>query len=753
MDNKVSFEVELKTDDKGVIHATASMHNLENAIRDVKNGTSSYVENIGKVSIAMDALSNMVGKLNAAIKSLTSSYAAQETAEAKLAQVMRNTMGASDAEFQSIKDLTSAQQQLGVIGDEVQLAGAQELGTYLEKTETLKKLIPVMNDMVAQQYGLEASQESAVGIATMLGKVMEGQVGALSRYGYSFDEVEEKILKFGTEEERATVLAKVVTESVGGMNEALAQTDSGKMAQLSNYLGDIKEQMGAVAASFAPMLDYITMAGDMATSIGSITQAFTMAVPAVKAFGTALISNPIGIVVAAVAALGAALYALYENCDEFRNGVDNLFSSLSDLIGGIIDAASELYDSLKPAIDIVWAAFKKLMSLWLQLVGSYLSNLIKGLKWLATTLGGAIKTKIQNVVRMFQAMNAAVRSAWDWIKKLLGIEDDLADTTDDNTQSLDDNIEAINKEADAYDKLYKKAQNGGYGEDNTVTSKVKTETVAPDGSLKALQTRLQTLQAQIDLEIDPAKRAALYKELDALKKQKITIEAKMKLDASGYEGQMERLESKTDGLAASLGEADLGKPVLNGMKTMKKGIKAQEDYEAAERKRVEAQKDGYEITQLTAQGFDQMGDAIGGAAGDMMSWAANQVAAIAQVIPQIVALMTAKQGEAMAESTASGAALPFPANIAAIAAGIATVVAAFAKMPKFADGGIISGPTIGLMGEYSGASNNPEVVAPLNRLKSLIGDGGTGGGRVEFDIKGRKLVGVLARENSIMRRQ
>ena len=44
-------------------------------------------------------------------------------------------------------------------------------------------------------------------------------------------------------------------------------------------------------------------------------------------------------------------------------------------------------------------------------------------------------------------------------------------------------------------------------------------------------------------------------------------------------------------------------------------------------------------------------------------------------------------------------------------------------IPSFADGGIISGPTVGLMGEYSGAKTNPEIVAPLDKLKSLMGGG------------------------------
>jgi hypothetical protein len=55
----------------------------------------------------------------------------------------------------------------------------------------------------------------------------------------------------------------------------------------------------------------------------------------------------------------------------------------------------------------------------------------------------------------------------------------------------------------------------------------------------------------------------------------------------------------------------------------------------------------------------------------------------------------------------------------------------------FANGGIISGPTLGLMGEYPGAANNPEVVAPLDKLKSLIGGGG---GTLEARISGNDLL-------------
>jgi len=63
----------------------------------------------------------------------------------------------------------------------------------------------------------------------------------------------------------------------------------------------------------------------------------------------------------------------------------------------------------------------------------------------------------------------------------------------------------------------------------------------------------------------------------------------------------------------------------------------------------------------------------------------------------------------------------------------------------FAKGGIISGPTVGLLGEYSGARHNPEVVAPLNKLKSMLGNNGSTNMTGEFVLRGQDLVIALQR--------
>ena len=76
-------------------------------------------------------------------------------------------------------------------------------------------------------------------------------------------------------------------------------------------------------------------------------------------------------------------------------------------------------------------------------------------------------------------------------------------------------------------------------------------------------------------------------------------------------------------------------------------------------------------------------------------------------------------------------------GVAAIAAGTALKNSISKKNPvsKFANGGIVSGPTMGLMGEYPGAKSNPEVIAPLDKLKSMIG--GSGG---QFLLRGQDLL-------------
>jgi hypothetical protein len=61
------------------------------------------------------------------------------------------------------------------------------------------------------------------------------------------------------------------------------------------------------------------------------------------------------------------------------------------------------------------------------------------------------------------------------------------------------------------------------------------------------------------------------------------------------------------------------------------------------------------------------------------------------------------------------------ATPAFIVAGLSMLEGFLGGMTSFADGGIVSGPTMGLVGEYPGAKTNPEVIAPLDKLRSMMG--------------------------------
>lgn len=110
---------------------------------------------------------------------------------------------------------------------------------------------------------------------------------------------------------------------------------------------------------------------------------------------------------------------------------------------------------------------------------------------------------------------------------------------------------------------------------------------------------------------------------------------------------------------------------------------------------------------------------------------------------------------AASEFMAAHAYIPFAgAGIASgFIAAMEGIVGTVAVTP-FANGGLVYGPTLALMGEYGGASSNPEVIAPLDKLKSLIGDTGGGfSGRLEARLKGRDIVIALANETRINRRK
>jgi hypothetical protein len=199
---------------------------------------------IQAVSLGVNFVKGGISKLNMAMSESIGAYQYQSEQELKLETIMKQRMNATQGDIQAIKDLASAQQRAGIYGDEMILQGAQELASFTSNREAIEELIPAMNNLIAQQYGFNANGQNFQATADMMGKVLSGQTGALSRMGYIFSEEEKQMLKTGNEMERAATLAKIIKDNVGDMNAALAHTDAGQISSVKNNLGDLRENIG-----------------------------------------------------------------------------------------------------------------------------------------------------------------------------------------------------------------------------------------------------------------------------------------------------------------------------------------------------------------------------------------------------------------------------------------------------------------------------------------------------------------------------
>lgn len=347
---------------------------------------------VGKNFIAAGAIATAVSvPIVNGIKDALSAYEVQATAETKLTEIYKTRMGVSDEVAKKTMDLASALQKEGVIGDEVTISGAQQLATFAKYPGTVDKLLPAMDNLLAQQKGVNATTDDAVNIGNLMGKVLQGQTGALKRVGISFTDAQEEVLKYGTEEEKAAMLAQVINDNVGNMNEELAKTPSGQMQQLKNTMGDLKEEIGA---ALAPVL--AQLAGYISEKI----------IPVVERFVKFLQENPviakIIIAVAGLLAVGGPLLIMLGSLLTILPLIGTAFSALIGpigiaiaIIGALVAAGIVLYKN--------WDKIKKFAA-------ALKDALVKKFTEMKTRV-------VQLFTGIKEGMLAPIRAAKDWLSK------------------------------------------------------------------------------------------------------------------------------------------------------------------------------------------------------------------------------------------------------------------------------------------------------------------------------------------------
>ena len=269
---KTDIQIVIEADGKpidAVIKSTEGLKEaMQKAISEATKLKPSLINAAASASL-FQSLKSAVGSLQGIFAGYTQSYEAAAVANTKLTTVMQERMNATAEDVKGVKDVISAQKELGVVSGSVQVAGAQQIGTFATQASTLRTLVPAMNNLLAQQKGVNATQEDAVTVGNLFGKALQGQVNALRRVGITFSESEKKMLQHGTESQRAAILAQVITNNVGEMNQKLASTPVGKMKQLQMYIGGVKAKIGELVYETGP---YLAAASQVAVLASSFAQ-------------------------------------------------------------------------------------------------------------------------------------------------------------------------------------------------------------------------------------------------------------------------------------------------------------------------------------------------------------------------------------------------------------------------------------------------------------------------------------------------
>lgn len=534
-----------------------------------------------------------------------------------------------------------------------------------------------------------------------------------------------------------------------------------------------------------------------------------------KVLNLVLTANPIGLIITAIGLLVTALIQAYKNCEGFRKIVDKVWEGIKPLANAIMNGLAKAFEWLVEKCKEAWEWLKNILGLGgkkvevavdvsrpktaapkIDLSGGKTDTSRYNYTPTTTSGKGAKNNKplwtedaktLKEITDNIQILNDKLQSASadeavlinqqieGWEKKAEAIRN-AGKATDDNTplwkedadtlKEITDNIQilteklqdanadeavTINQQIEAWNKKADAIKNAGKAVDNTPLWKEDANTLEEIGdNIKILNDQLQTATideaALINQQIE-----AWNEKADAIRNagketEKVSISTGKALEkgwggiksiGSSIEGITDALKGNGNAWQLVTGIIDSFIGLYEGIQTVVGIINLLTGASAAH-----AATKGVEATAETTEATVRATSAATNAAASAAIITANKLEAASW------------KELAAAKYMAAHASIPFVGfGIGAgFVASMLAVVAA-AGVPMLAEGGIASGPTLAMVGEYAGASGNPEVIAPLDKLRGMLKEpAGIDFGRVEFEIKGRTLVGILNKENDIRKR-
>ena len=294
MAKDIKFNIKLNIDGKNVVvQASQSVKELQRNLMAAKTGSERLSSSLIRINQVAKVYENISGSLDA-LSGIMNGYISKANSAAesqtKLTTIMRQRMGATEADTAAVNETVAAQTKLGIVSGTVQRSGLQQLATFASHRQTLQTLLPAMNNLLAQQKGLNATSEDAVGVANLMGKALMGNVGALTRVGITLTDHQKELIKTGDEYTRASTLAQAITDNVGNMNSELAKTDAGQVKKAQMAFAGIEV---AVGKAIAPLQGLMNQFAQIGLAIGGIGRLGSAVVGLSRAIGLTALATSI----------------------------------------------------------------------------------------------------------------------------------------------------------------------------------------------------------------------------------------------------------------------------------------------------------------------------------------------------------------------------------------------------------------------------------------------------------------------------
>ena len=244
----------------GVDNVSQIVSNINQQMQNAERSAGGLTNKLLGISSALQIFSfakNKVDMLAGSVAGLVGEYQHELEMETRLATVMQARFGASGSTISAMKDVLKEQELATGYSYEMLTNGAQELATYITDAKTLKGLMPVLANM-AKQGGVN-SEQGMMSYATMLGKVMGGDMGGMSKRGYIFTDAEKQAFKLMNEEQKLAFITKTVNESIGQQAGMLNALNTQSVQTLSIQMDNVRKSLGGALKPFQDMFNLVTM--------------------------------------------------------------------------------------------------------------------------------------------------------------------------------------------------------------------------------------------------------------------------------------------------------------------------------------------------------------------------------------------------------------------------------------------------------------------------------------------------------------